>query len=147
MRKNIIIMGVLVLVVALAGCALADNITPEEKTQLSDGKISFENVNYEDLNSELQTTIDEKKMEKGYILINDTESDYYYLVVFAGEKNTGGYGIEITDVTNQEGKTNVIVKETSPAEGMMTIQVLTYPLDIVKVKGISEEMKLTNAKY
>ena len=145
MRKNIFVVGILVMVVALAGCALADGVVPEEKALISDGKVSFESVNYEDLDSELKSTIDEKKMEKGHILVKAEESEYYYLVVFAGEKNTGGYGIEITKVSNQEGKTTVVVEETSPAEGMMTIQVLTYPLDIVKVKGISEDIKLTQS--
>lgn len=143
MKKNIIVMGIFLLVVALAGCAVAKDLTPKENVQLNEEKINFERVNYEGLNSEIKATIDGKKMHKGHTVIKDKESDYYYLVVFAGEKNTGGYGIEITEVVNEKGETNVMVKETSPAEGMMTIQVLTYPLDVIKIKGITKNIKIT----
>ena len=91
MKKNIFVVGIFVLVIALAGCAVAKDIMPKENVQLKDGQVSFESVKYEDLNSEIKTTIDGKKNDKGHILVKDKESDFYYLVVFAGEKNTGGY--------------------------------------------------------
>lgn len=142
MKKNIFIVGVLLLVVALAGCAVAKDVIPEENSQLKDEKISFEKVNYEDLDSEMQSTIDAKKTDKGHMLIKDKSSDEYYLIVFAGEKPNGGYGIEITEVISGKDTTNVIVKEIEPAKDMMTIQVITYPMDIIKLKGISNNINV-----
>ena len=57
------------------------------------------------------------------------------LGVFAGEKRTGGYGIEITGVALEAGK-QVLVRwaETSPAPGSIVTEALTQPYHIVKLK-------------
>lgn len=58
------------------------------------------------------------------------------VVVFSGEKRTGGYGIEIIKIEEDRGKCqiNVIFRETQPPPDAMVIQVLTQPYHIVKTK-------------
>lgn len=51
------------------------------------------------------------------------------VAAFLGERNTGGFGIEITRAADG----TVRINETRPGEGMMTIQVITTPYTIVSV--------------
>lgn len=59
------------------------------------------------------------------------------VAAFLGERRTGGFGIEITRAPDGD----VRIKESSPGEGMMTIQVLTTPYTIVSVP-IENEQRL-----
>ena len=43
---------------------------------------------------------------------------------------------------DNEGVTDVMVKETKPEDGMMVAEVLTYPMDIVKLTGITDNINL-----
>jgi hypothetical protein len=57
------------------------------------------------------------------------------VAVFAGEKRTGGYAIEITRVEQDPTKNlvEVFVRETKPPPGAITTQALTQPFHIVKL--------------
>ena len=60
------------------------------------------------------------------------------LAVFAGEKKTGGYGIEILRI-EEDGAArslNAFVRETSPAPSAIVIQMLTQPYHIVKLRKV-----------
>jgi hypothetical protein len=82
------------------------------------------------------------KEKRGYTYFE--YEDGYMLLVFMGEKNTGGYGIEVVSVEDNEGKTNVIVKETAPNKGDMVITVITYPYTIVTMKGVTNNFNVVN---
>ncbi len=60
-----------------------------------------------------------------------------YILAAAGEKPTGGYGIDIEGVY-LEGPGKVVVEAavTSPDPGMMVIQVITYPSVLIRVDGL-----------
>jgi PrcB C-terminal len=51
--------------------------------------------------------------------------------VFAGDRPTPGYGVEITDVRRQGDTLDIIVSESRPAPGMMAAQVIVTPFHIV----------------
>ena len=60
------------------------------------------------------------------------------LAVFAGEKKTGGYGIEILRI-EEDGAArslNAFVRETSPPPSAIVIQALTQPYHIVKLRKV-----------
>ncbi len=62
--------------------------------------------------------------------------DWDQVVVFValmGQKRTGGYSITVDRVTVRDGTLLVQVRETAPAPGEMTIQVLTAPYHVVAV--------------
>ncbi len=150
MKKLIVFSLIFILIVGVTGCQsnepnVADDELPkaeDESQEITVNNISFERVKYEDLSSEVQAEIDEAKMEQGYKLIEDESSDYYYLAVFSGEKPSAGYGIEITKVIDNEGVTDVMVQEYSPAKGTMVAEILTYPMDIVKLTGITDNINI-----
>ena len=65
----------------------------------------------------------------------------YSLVISSGEKNTGGYGIKITDVKIDDNNHMVVtVEETSPAEDAVVIQALTYPSVKIRMSAIPESI-------
>jgi hypothetical protein len=56
--------------------------------------------------------------------------------VFAGEKRTGGYGIEITKIEEdaQDRRLTVFFRENRPPPNAMLTQALTQPFHVVKLK-------------
>ena len=61
--------------------------------------------------------------------------------VFMGEKPTGGYGIEITKITEQKNKITVDIKEISPAPDCIVTMVLTSPYKIIKINKTNKKIK------
>jgi len=58
------------------------------------------------------------------------------LVVYMGEKNSGGYSIEVTGVQKENGKLAVSVRQTSPGPGTMTTMALTQPFHMVRIPKV-----------
>ena len=55
-----------------------------------------------------------------------------------GQRGTGGYAIRIDEVAVEDGQLNVVVRETAPGPGCMTIQALTAPVTAVRVTRSEE---------
>ncbi len=54
-------------------------------------------------------------------------------------KNSGGFGIKITELKEQKDKINVIVKRTGPKKSTdMVTMIITQPINIVKIKKTSK---------
>ncbi len=53
--------------------------------------------------------------------------------VALGERRTGGFTVEIVGATRRGNTLEVTVRETKPAPGAMTIQVLTYPWTLAAI--------------
>jgi hypothetical protein len=62
------------------------------------------------------------------------------LLASLGQKNTGGYSIEITEVRPKRKKLEIIVHEIFPGDEVMTIQTLTAPIHMVACPIPSEEI-------
>jgi len=58
------------------------------------------------------------------------------IFVSLGQKRTGGYAVQVSDVQKKDGKIEVVVQTTSPKPGGMQIQTLTAPFTIVAVPKI-----------
>jgi hypothetical protein len=67
------------------------------------------------------------------------------LFVCAGQKRSGGYTIEIRDVREVNGKTEVLVTSKEPKPGGFNISALTAPFQIVAVPRITGEVKFVEA--
>lgn len=57
----------------------------------------------------------------------------YVIGVFAGEKPSGGHGIEVSRVTDAGDTRTIAVTLTAPGAGCMTTQALTSPFQFVTV--------------
>ncbi len=63
------------------------------------------------------------------------------IAVFQGQKNTGGYSIEITSMKEFDDYIEVNVKEISPGEGCLVTEALSSPYHIVEVKKTNKEIR------
>ena len=59
-----------------------------------------------------------------------------YLLVTYGEKPSGGYSVEITDVMEEDQHLTVAVEFTKPAEGEQVTDAITRPYDLKKIDPI-----------
>ena len=85
------------------------------------------------------------QVERGYYIdVLEQEGSPYYIVICAGEKNTGGYDIEIVSVDCQDGKLTITVKETSPAPGDMVTQAFEYPCCILELDKMPAALNIVN---
>lgn len=159
MKKLFLIMIALVLSVSvLTGCTVAsindEDLKPKETTVkipentgvpqgITVNKINFNTITeMSDLPESVLNAIMAMKEKRGYTYFE--YEDGYMLVVFMGEKNTGGYGIEVASVEDNEGRTVVLVKETAPEKDAMVIQVVTYPFTVVTMKGVTNNFHIVN---
>lgn len=55
---------------------------------------------------------------------------YTVIAVFAGEKNSGGYSVDISRVVERENGLVVSVREYVPGQGCIVTQAVTYPYQI-----------------
>jgi hypothetical protein len=67
------------------------------------------------------------------------------LAVFAGMKNTGGYGITIEKVATKPGKVYVLYRETAPLPDGMVTMAITYPSHVVVVPKTAGEVMFVPA--
>lgn len=80
---------------------------------------------------------------KGYKVI--TVNNETYLYIGLGEKSTGGYGIEVTRLEDNEGILNVEVNVIQPKPGDMVTQVITYPHKILKLNFTPKEVNVKSS--
>lgn len=69
---------------------------------------------------------------------------YRFVLITEGMKPTGGYGVEVEEIREQEGKLEVRVKRTAPGEGEMVTTALTYPFDLVIVENKELPLSFTD---
>lgn len=100
-------------------------------------QIAFEVIDIATLSEEMLSDIEALKVQKGYEFWQQ-EDGSFLILISAGEKLTGGYGIEAESMEDNEGKTIIHVKETVP-EGDMNLQALTYPFVVIKAAGITDQ--------
>ena len=83
--------------------------------------------------------------ERGYYVDTlDEPNAPYFIVICSGEKNTGGYGIKITDLGFQDDKFLITVEETSPAEGDVVTQAFTCPFCVLKLDKMPARFLVIN---
>jgi hypothetical protein len=62
------------------------------------------------------------------------------IAVALGQKRTGGYGIEVREINEVDGKLEVIVESTSPKPSGMVSQALTQPIHVVRTARYGGEV-------
>lgn len=74
----------------------------------------------------------EANREKGGTLAH-SEGEYTYLVILAGERNTGGYHIVVDSVGDVEGKIEIVYHVEAPGQGQVVTMALTYPEKVIRI--------------
>ena len=85
------------------------------------------------------------RKNRGYYLDTLDEPDApYFIFVCSGEKSTGGYSIEVSDIlVNDRGEMTVVVEETSSSGGMVT-EAFTAPYCGVTLKECPADVKVVD---
>ena len=151
MKKAIIIflVALMILILIFPGCGPGETPeveTPEAETPEAEAPDNEEPLEYEvvkDLDAlpeKVQSAVEELKEKRGYFFFSGedfTVGDDAFLLVSSGQRATGGYRIDLDDLNASKSNLEVIVEETEP-KGDAVIQVLTYPLLVIKLSGTSE---------
>lgn len=94
--------------------------------------IEYEIVNYKSFEDKsIIDKIKSMKNEKGHYEFIYKGSQY--VAVFDGERDTGGYSIEVDSIVVDDGEVFIYVLEITPDDDEMVTQALTYPLLVVKL--------------
>ena len=136
LKKTLMITLVILVMVGSFGCKDQDNQTISfnsvvDLDNLPEGVVAW-------VNSSLQTF-------GGQTLI---DGENLYLLVTYGEKPTGGFSVEITEIVKEKDKLVVTANFNEPGKDEMVTQALTYPysLVIIEASDLPVEFKATGAE-
>ena len=85
---------------------------------------------------------------RGYTITQ--KEDKYILTISYGEKNTGGYSLEINKIVSNSNALTVIVKENTPDHGSVVTQAFTtpgYQIELNIIPNNISIMNTSNEKY
>ena len=84
--------------------------------------------------------------ERGYYIdsLKQPNAPYWYIIC-SGERSTGGYSINITNIEIDENQNcKVTVRESSPAPGEVVTQDLTYPACVLELSKVPTSITIQN---
>lgn len=113
-------------------------VAPQPSQGITVNEIGFEIVKPENLTSEKQDILEKIKRNKGFIYWEE-DSDFY-IAIFAGQKPTAGYKLEVKSIEDNEGKTNILIDVTAPQD--FAAEVITYPYIVIKTAGIADNFNI-----
>ncbi len=123
LKRVLIVTLAMLLILALSGCGEpgepVNHMGPDEEDEVTLP---------DELPQEVQAWIEAAKND--FAAQTMEYEGILYLLVTYGEKPTGGYDVEITEIVEAEDKLLVTVKFTEPGEDEMVTQALTYPYDL-----------------
>ena len=102
-------------------------------------------LSIQDINYEVSKTdgYNQRYLARGYYL-EQLDDGRYLLTIAMGEKSTGGYSIEVTNITVIDGIAQILVKESSPNMNGSATQALTYPTTQVILNELPETIIVIN---
>lgn len=144
MKRFVVILTIILLFFStLIGC--------QEQNKDNNGNKNKNSIEYEvikdmdTLPPNIPLFIESMKKEKGFTNIEFINKDLNVLVVTSGEKPTGGYGINVGSIAEEEGQVlKIIVNERVPEEGSVVTEALTYPYVVIKIPEKYDSFKVEN---
>ena len=148
LTKKVMVITLLPFLITLAIITLLvlyDSGKTEEKFELV--QLDYEVSSELQSNTRLELLIKDSETWKE---ISNQEIDFdekSVIVLSLGEKPTGGYSIEIEEITEKDDLIKISAIEKYPGEGCMVTQVISYPKkEVVIPKTDKEEIKVTYRK-
>lgn len=132
---------VIALMTALAGCVNKQGTRNDPVTQ-PDGQVAFEQVAPDSLPADVKAWVaGVTGGQKRPITDSKTFGDKTWLLVYAGEKPSGGFVVRIDSVTVKDGKATVAASVSPPA-GPATTE-LTYPMAVARMPRHDGQISFT----
>jgi hypothetical protein len=147
MKRRIAAVTILLICTGIAVPAKADinSAKPPASYNFKYNNIKFEEISAENVPAPLSGIIASDKARTGFLHYYDEDTGYMYIAVLMGKRNTGGYSVQVTEVEDVEGRTNVWIKENKPQPGTNVLQVITYPYTVIRAKGITPNITIKNS--
>lgn len=136
--RHIILLLTMVIAIVISGCQ-NNSSEPENSTggeEVSE-EVAFETVQLNNAPADIQTTLQQKWLEKSTFTI--PSGDHLYIIITRGEMPTGGYSVTIDNIQKQGNELLVTYVTKDPKKDEMVTQAITKPFTIVRTK-------LTNAR-
>lgn len=142
-KKILSILMVITLVLGLAvGCGKDDDGDINNNQEIKLGELEFETVNTSNIDNEyLKQWIQENTLKEG-LYKSETIDGNVYVLLSSGQKNTGGYSVEVTSVIGNENKILINGKLKSPKEGELVTEAITYPYTLIKLEEDNRQVEL-----
>jgi len=139
-KVQVFVVMLVVMILLVAGCA-QEGVPVEPVNDQEE-----EAILPDQLPEEIETWIEDSK-DQFAAQTYELEGILYLLVTY-GEKPTGGFDVEITNIVVQDEKVEVTVEFTEPGEDDMVTQALTYPYDLAMLEdpGLPVEFIATGAE-
>jgi hypothetical protein len=133
-RKHLLLIFILLCLFTFTGCSES-----KKSNKLEEGTDYFVKGEF------TGQYLDLKK--RGYYIdtLNQPNAPYYYIICM-GEKNTGGYSLKLKEVNKIDGKTEIIVEETSPGKEDIVTMAFTYPTLVVEFPNSQDNIVIKNTK-
>lgn len=105
-------------------------------------RVMFESLGINKAPEGLQAVIDRNKSMETAMLLEDQGK--YWVFLARGLKPTGGYAVKVTDITMEsmdggKQRLKVLYRYTDPSPDQFVTQVMTYPTELVLVKGLKNK--------
>ncbi|MGE6204989.1 protease complex subunit PrcB family protein [Guptibacillus hwajinpoensis] len=132
MRSLLLVISMMFVI--LAGCG---NNSSQNSNELNGGeqmqeKIAFETVEMQNAPKDVQTTVQQKWLEKSTFTI--PSNDDLYIIITRGEMPTGGYSVSIDSIIKEGNEIVVSYFYTDPKKDDMVTQAITKPIVISKIE-------------
>jgi hypothetical protein len=127
-------------VLLLSGCLHDQSPTTEEIAFTTVTKGSAIQPRYMGAGEVIITSLGQWKANVGDLVPNINFSNEIVIAAFSGEKPTGGYYINIDSVVKSGGNYMISIERTSPGEGCIVTQALSWPYHIIRM----EKVPITN---
>lgn len=70
------------------------------------------------------------------------QDDMMYIYIGWGEKPTGGYNVEVSEVNKRSGELIVTATFRAPTPGQMVIQMITHPFDLIAIEKKDAQVRI-----
>ncbi len=90
---------------------------------------------------EMQSTFEMYKKSRGYLF----DEEQKVLIVFMGERSTGGYSIMLREIEAEGGVFRVITNEKSPGPNDIVTQAFTWPALILQLEESFQEFEIRDS--
>jgi hypothetical protein len=109
---------------------------------------------WDDFRERIRLIVDRKTYEEPALPFRNSNIDFdkeMVVVVYMGQRNTGGYSTEITQIKEREDEIRVYYRETSPSfggsNGDAVTQALTSPYHIIKLEKIDKGINFIQTSF
>ena len=125
MKRNLLLIFLIIIMsLSVVGCST-------EKSTNEDS-ISYNVLSENNLNEDIQASLDYIKELRGYGIIKEKDNNYI-MYIGLGEKATGGYSIKIKSVEKIKKGLKITINEIKPKDNQMVTETLTYPNILIEI--------------